>query len=216
MRPRNDRPRHPLVEHGLDSLAAIRIRSIVEHDFGVTLPAKDVLTGQTLADAETLLAGLLGLDAARDEQAERDRSGGSTTARTIEPRDAAERLAARVVEQALDTAPISVLDDLTALGATPAQFDGIHECLEAETGVRIDAHELFATPTVERVADVVRKHDVDAVASTSGLRVLQDGDDRPPLFLVHPAGGTTAYTGIWPSCSGPGSPSTDWNASPTA
>ncbi|MBB4933693.1 phthiocerol/phenolphthiocerol synthesis type-I polyketide synthase D [Lipingzhangella halophila] len=196
----------PLVDYGFDSLAAIRVKSIVEYDFGVAVPTRDLLTGQTLADAETLLAGLLDLEAPRAEEAQRDRSGGGTAPRPVGPRDAAERLAARVIEEALDTGPISVLDDLTALGATPDRFDRIHERLESETGARLDARELFATPTAERVADVVRTLDTDAVASSPGLRTLQTGDGRPPLFLAHPAGGTTGVYRTLAQLLGTGQP----------
>ncbi|WP_393916343.1 SDR family NAD(P)-dependent oxidoreductase [Halostreptopolyspora alba] len=185
----------PLVDYGLDSLAAIRVKSIIEHDFGVAVPTRDLLRGRTLADAETLLAGLLGLEAVAEE--ERDPAGDTTAPRTVGPRDAAERLAARVAGEVLDTAPESVYDDLTALGATPTQLDRMRELLETETGAPFDTRELFATPTVERVAGVLRDVDADAAATPTGLRTIQAGGDRPPLFLAHPAGGTTGvYQGL--------------------
>jgi hypothetical protein len=57
-------PARPLTELGLDSLVAVRIKSVLEHDFGVTVPASDLLRGLSLAALEEDLCGRLGIDTA--------------------------------------------------------------------------------------------------------------------------------------------------------
>ncbi|WP_369825203.1 SDR family oxidoreductase, partial [Kitasatospora sp. Root107] len=49
-------PAVPLLQAGLDSLAAMRIKSVLEHDFGVTVPARLLLRGASLADLEAYIA----------------------------------------------------------------------------------------------------------------------------------------------------------------
>ncbi|GII02839.1 type I polyketide synthase [Planobispora takensis] len=50
-----------LTEAGLDSLAATRVRGTIEHDFGVGLPAALLLQGATLGDVAAAVAAELGI-----------------------------------------------------------------------------------------------------------------------------------------------------------
>jgi thioesterase domain-containing protein/NAD(P)-dependent dehydrogenase (short-subunit alcohol dehydrogenase family) len=54
-------PEQPLTEVGLDSLVAIRIKSALEHDFGVTVPTPILLGGASVTRLESELRDRLGL-----------------------------------------------------------------------------------------------------------------------------------------------------------
>ncbi|GAB2820672.1 hypothetical protein GCM10027176_26310 [Actinoallomurus bryophytorum] len=54
-------PSRPLTELGLDSLVAVRIKSTLEHDLGVTVAASDLLSGRSLEDLQDDLCRRLGL-----------------------------------------------------------------------------------------------------------------------------------------------------------
>ncbi|MFE3451212.1 beta-ketoacyl synthase N-terminal-like domain-containing protein [Nonomuraea sp. NPDC059194] len=201
-----------LTELGLDSLAATRLRGVFEHDFGVALPAGLLLRGGTLGDVVRALAAELGIEGIRPvdagpvggravKQGVRSagvggRMGGSGE---VGPRDAAERLVVRVASEVVGR----------ELGVTEAVPAGVLPALEREVGCRVDG------ATLAEVADGVRALD-EREAERGIVRPLTPGPDpaRPslfhkapdpgrvslphnaprharPLFLVHPAGGTT-------------------------
>jgi phthiocerol/phenolphthiocerol synthesis type-I polyketide synthase D len=56
-------PERPMTEVGLDSLVAVRIKSALEHDFGVTVPAQLLLRGASVTALQVELCRLLGLAA---------------------------------------------------------------------------------------------------------------------------------------------------------
>jgi phthiocerol/phenolphthiocerol synthesis type-I polyketide synthase D len=118
---------------------------------------------------------------------DRPAAGDGVTA-GIEPRDAAERLVARVVAEALGVTP-GVTDDLRAIDQPPTVRQLISQRLSAEIGCHIDAARLFAVPTIEAAADVVRTADEAEV--DGAVRLIRAGGESPPVLLAHPAGGTT-------------------------
>jgi len=89
-RPDQMDPRRPLVELGLDSLMAVRIKNAAERDLRMPPLVPGMLRGASLADLADHLAGLLGLSG-RHEPAQL----------VIGPRDTAERVLARVWEAEL-------------------------------------------------------------------------------------------------------------------
>ncbi|MEU4548352.1 SDR family oxidoreductase [Nonomuraea dietziae] len=162
-----------LTELGLDSLAATRLRGTIEHDFGVALPAGPLLRGATLGEIARLVASELG----RGPQQE------------TWPRDAAERLVVRVAEEVLGRAP--AVGEALPAEALPLVAEGLAE--ELGQRARIDG-----AATVAEVADAVREWD-EREAGRGVVRALTPGTAPPPtarpLFLAHPAGGTTGvYT----------------------
>ena len=195
-----------LVDAGMDSLAAIRVKSVLEHEFGVAVPTRDLLTGGTLADAEDVLVRALGLPdtAARTSPeapqgpAEHDTNASAPRA---DARDAAERLVLRHATRILGV-EVGIDDDLSALATEIDRTDWgerLHWALEAEAGTSLNIERLLAVPNVEGVAAVLRA--TDEAGSPDVPRVLQAGgtapDAPPPLFLAHPAGGTTrVYQGL--------------------
>jgi phthiocerol/phenolphthiocerol synthesis type-I polyketide synthase A len=80
--------------------------------------------------------------------------------------------------------PVTALADL---GLDSLMAVRIRTALEREFGIELRLRELLGTPTVEQLAIHIRQ----ALPTGSPLRTLRATGTRPPLFLVHAAGGTT-------------------------
>ncbi|GAA2872862.1 hypothetical protein GCM10010517_33310 [Streptosporangium fragile] len=177
-----------LTEAGLDSLAATRLRGMIEHDFGVVLPAAPMLQGATLGDVAAAVAAELGL------------SRTAAPARRVEPRDAAERQVVSALTRVLGR-ELGVTERIPA-DALPALLDvlgrDVGRDLAAGAGPRT------GPVTVAQVADLVREIDEEEAArglvrpltpaaraflAAHGAEPRSGG--QAPLFLAHPAGGTT-------------------------
>ena len=78
---------------------------------------------------------------------------------------------------------------LADLGLDSLMAVRIRTALEHEFGVALQLRDLLGTPTVEQLAERIRQ--ALPAGDGSPLRTLRAGGSRPPLFLVHAAGGTT-------------------------
>ncbi|MCO6009310.1 SDR family NAD(P)-dependent oxidoreductase [Actinoallomurus purpureus] len=107
----------------------------------------------------------------------------------VDARDASERLVAGVFERVLGVDGVSATDDFFALGGREDQARTVLEILELELGRPIDDAELFAHPTVEHLASVIRKGEEEAARRI--VRPLSPATRGRPFFCAHPAGGTT-------------------------
>ncbi|MER7362364.1 beta-ketoacyl synthase N-terminal-like domain-containing protein [Nonomuraea wenchangensis] len=149
-----------LTDLGLDSLAATRLRGMIEHDFGVRVAAAPLLNGGTLGALARAVAESLGLAPS-----------------PVEPRDAAERQVTRVLAGLLGREP-SVTEPLPP-GILP----------EALALLGQESAQEVVTPA--DLAAVIRRVD-EAEAGRGVVRTLtRAASGRAPLFLAHPAGGTT-------------------------
>lgn len=155
-----------LTDLGLDSLAATRLRGTIEHDFGVTVSTAPLLKGGTLGELAQSVAGVLGIAGARLAQA------------SIGPRDAAERQVVRVVAQVLGREP-GVTEQVA-----PEVLEAVLDLLGRELG-----RPVTASGTVAAIADAVRVE--EEREAEGGLVRRLSGGEGTPLFLAHPAGGTT-------------------------
>ncbi|MFD0683588.1 type I polyketide synthase [Actinomadura fibrosa] len=181
-------PAVPLTDLGLDSLVAVRIKSGVEHDLGLTVPASVLLQGASVNVFEEWAAGELGL---ADAPAPAPSASSNAEAGYVMPRDAAERLAVRIFEDVLGLDRVSATADFFAeLGGQEHQADQVVARVAAELGGEVTRGELLAVPTAENVAAFIRAADEEAARQT--VRPLKPSGDRRPLFIAHPAGGTTA------------------------
>ena len=189
-----------LTDAGLDSLAAQRIGYLLEHDLGVTIDPALLLDGGTVAQLQHALAAELGLQPAAAAATEPGTApptgadGRLLTSRNgpsygVEPRDAAERQVARVAADVLGITAVGVTDDLRPAGLTKAARAEIAGRLGREAGRDLDAAALFAIPTVEAAADLVRLAEDGEVSGL--IRTIQAGAGTLPVLLAHPAGGTT-------------------------
>lgn len=177
----------PLTTLGADSLIAVRAKNAVEHDFEVALPVRLLLQDASLADIEAYIAAELGL-------AETEREDARTPAdapRFVEPRDTTERWLAGVWEELLGRRPIGVTEVLC-----PPADGTVAEHVVARLRDRLGADfDLTAVmrdgATIEHQADLLRPALEDNGGSP--VRVLREAEPTTaPMFLFHPAGGTTA------------------------
>ncbi|TDC78264.1 type I polyketide synthase [Actinomadura sp. 7K507] len=181
-------PAVPLTDLGLDSLIAVRIKSGVEHDLGLTVPASVLLQGASVNVFEEWAAGELGLSDAPPPAAP---AVSNAEAGYVMPRDAAERLAVRLFEDVLGLDRVGVTADFfTELGGQDHQADQIVARVTTELGAEVTRGELFEVPTAENVAEYIRAADEEAARQT--VRPLKHSGGRRPIFIAHPAGGTTA------------------------
>ncbi|MCP2340293.1 type I polyketide synthase [Actinomadura rupiterrae] len=181
-------PSVPLTDLGLDSLVAVRIKSGVEHDLGLTVPASVLLKGASVHVFEEWAAEELGLAGA---PAPASTAVSNAESGYVMARDAAERLAVRFFEDVLGLDRVSVVADFYAdLGGTDEQADAVVALVMTELGGEATRGELFATPTAEHVAEYIRAADEEAARQI--VRPLKASGGRRPIFIAHPAGGTTA------------------------
>ena len=176
-------PDAPLVDAGLDSLAAIRIKSLVELDLGTSLPTSALVRGATLADLTAALADALGLTVEPVEPA------GPAGQVVVDARDAAERAAIRLFVTVLGR---SVPGINWRAAVPPDELARIAEAARAEYGAEVDLAELTADPTPRALAVPLRAAEHAEVGAGGPVRLLSvAGTGAAPLFLAHPAGGST-------------------------
>ncbi|MGW5724296.1 type I polyketide synthase [Amycolatopsis sp. NPDC003865] len=163
----------PLVDLGLDSLMATRIREAVRRELGAEPDTAAVLRGATLAELDRDLAP-------RDGELPRPARGRAW--------DAADRLVLRLWRRHTgdDPGPHARLDErLARLLATS---------LSAELDTPIDAADLLRHGSPAAIADVTRAV-LDTREARGPVHVLTPGEPgAAPLLLFHPGGSTcTVY-----------------------
>ncbi|MFE0465258.1 acyltransferase domain-containing protein, partial [Kitasatospora sp. NPDC058965] len=161
-------PAVPLTGLGLDSLTAARLLTRVRHEFGTDVPPGELLRGATL---RTLAARL---------DAPPTGEGREAPATGVLPRDAAERRVAQTWHSVSGTAAPGVEDRLPV--------DGLARVAE-RLGLDVAAAR-SGPPTLAALASLLRPRLETPV--TGPVRAFRETGGRAPLFLVHPAGGSSA------------------------
>ncbi|MGW4132697.1 beta-ketoacyl synthase N-terminal-like domain-containing protein [Amycolatopsis japonica] len=169
----------PLVELGLDSLMANRIREAVRREFGTEPDSAAVLRGATLAD--------LSRDLAPRENEEPLPSRGRAW-------DAADRLVLRLWQEHTGTEAAGTHVRLTETAAPDRLAELLAEGLSTELATPVDAAELRRHDTLAAIADVARAV-LDTREERGPVHVLSPGEPGvAPLLLFHPGGSTcTVY-----------------------
>ena len=192
-------PDAPLVDAGLDSLAAIRIKSLVELDLGTALPTAALVRGATLADLTTALTTTFGITpaerpappsarSAEDALPEAGPTPAATSAAGVGARDAAERAAILLFETVLGH-PVPGIGWRAAV--PPEELARIAEAARTGYGAHVHLAELLADPTPRALAVPLRAAEHAEIATSGPVRPLRAAGGSPPLFLAHPAGGST-------------------------
>ncbi|NGN69789.1 non-ribosomal peptide synthetase, partial [Streptomyces sp. A7024] len=184
-------PATPLTDLGLDSLMAARIGAAVLDEFGAKVDLKVLLRQGTLADVAAAL-----------EQTEPGTAAPSEAATDrVLPRDAAERLVAHAWQHVAGGPPPGAEDDLRLDDHPPALRRRLAAELTERAGLPVtpddlidDQHTRPVTPAapVTVAAIAARLRPALEAADAEPVRTLRGGGTRPPLFLAHPAGGSSS------------------------
>lgn len=106
----------------------------------------------------------------------------------VGPRDALEMQLAHIWEELLHVKP-GVRDDFFELGGHSLLLLSLLARVERITGKKLRVASVLSAPTIESLAMLLR-NEVDP--SASPLVAMQPHGSLPPLFFVHPAGGSVA------------------------
>ena len=205
----DDLPRElPLLDLGLDSLMAVRIKNRVEHEFSipplelqamrdasmndvadmVTFAVENPDKVGELADQQSRGEGAVDVAALRGDAPASATGDAGAAGVAIAPRDDTERMAFGAWAVVTGAAAPGVT------GALPAIDDAARTALAARLSDRcggdVTATQLAAAGTIAEIADLLRPF--TEVAVEGNIRVLREGSpDATPLFLFHAAGGSS-------------------------
>jgi len=105
----------------------------------------------------------------------------------VAPRDALEAELIGLWEEVLNVRPIGVTDNFFELGGHSLTAVRLFGLIENRLGKRLPLAAVFQGATIEHLATIFRAH-VES-GGPSCLVAIQPNGGKPPLFLVHPAGG---------------------------
>ncbi len=103
------------------------------------------------------------------------------------PRDSLEQALAGIWEDVLGAGPISVDDNFFELGGHSILAMSLMVRIQKWAGAQVPVEWLFQGPTIAQLAEKLRRR--GAGPAWSCLVAIGGQGDKPPLFLVHPAGG---------------------------
>ncbi|MEH0147757.1 polyketide synthase Pks13 [Corynebacterium sp. Q4381] len=186
----------PLIDLGLDSLMGMRIKNRIENDFQIpplqVQTLRDASVADVIAIVEEAVAGNTDAPLKMAENAEtRDPAAEVTRAKGVgvAPRDASERMVFGAWAKYSGAAPAGVTSELPEVSEGVAKQ--IAEHLTNRSGIEITADDVRGAATLEPLANMVREGLETEVEGN--IRVFRDGaDTREPVFVFHPAGGSSA------------------------
>ena len=106
----------------------------------------------------------------------------------VAPRDELESRLCAIWSELLGVEPVGVTDSFLDLGGYSSQAVSLLARLEDEFDRRLPLGLLFDQPTVEHLAALLRRN--ENTPQEASLVPLRPGKAHPPLFCIHPAGGT--------------------------
>ncbi|KAA0025055.1 polyketide synthase Pks13 [Antrihabitans cavernicola] len=206
----------PLVELGLDSLMAMRIKNRVEYEFDIPNLQLQAMVEANMTDVGKILRyavenrdeveAMAAKQAAEKDTAEKDAEAPVAEAEQgetptpaapsgdvpIPPRDAAERLTYATWVAVTGESAKGIFNTLPILDDDKAEQ--LAARLSERTGGEITVDDVLDSETIEELADVTRKfledeNKIDGLVRT--LRERPEGSNAVPVFVFHPAGGST-------------------------
>ena len=120
-----------------------------------------------------------------------DSSSIESDAAFIAPRDALETQLAGIWGKILNLPQVGVRDNFFEIGGHSLLAVRVFAQIEKQIGRNLPLATLFQAPTIEQLAEVLRKD--GAAPRWDSLVPIQPGGMRPPLFCVHGAGGEVLF-----------------------
>jgi amino acid adenylation domain-containing protein len=105
----------------------------------------------------------------------------------VAPRNDLEHQLAQIWEEVLGIKPVGVTDNFFELGGHSLLAVRLFALIEKRLGKKLPLTAVFQGATVEHLAGLLRQP--ATTGPQNSLVPLQPGGNKPPLFLVHPAGG---------------------------
>src|ERR1019366_8445658 len=105
----------------------------------------------------------------------------------VAPRDDLELQLAHIWEEVLGVQPVGVTDNFFELGGHSLLAVRLFALIEQRLGKKLPLTAVFQGATVEHLASVFRQPAMPGPQNS--LVAIQPAGNKPPLFLVHPAGG---------------------------
>jgi len=106
------------------------------------------------------------------------------------PRDAIELELTKIWEEVLGVEPIGIEDQFFDLGGHSLLAVRVAARIEKSFGRKLQLGAIFTAPTIEKFAALIREEMRESSVTTgTSLVELQTKGGKPPLFLVHGAGG---------------------------
>jgi thioesterase domain-containing protein/aryl carrier-like protein len=109
----------------------------------------------------------------------------------INPRDTLEAQLARIWEEVLDVQPIGMRDDFFDLGGHSVLAIRLTGQIKERLNKEVSLVFLYQNPTIESLARLLRSEEQGGMPSA--LVPLQPRGKTPPLFFVHPSGGSVHW-----------------------
>ncbi|NLG49316.1 MAG: amino acid adenylation domain-containing protein, partial [Chloroflexi bacterium] len=109
----------------------------------------------------------------------------------VAPRDELEHQLARIWEELLGVAPVGVTDNFFDLGGHSLLAVRLMAQVEERLGKKLPLLALFQGATVEQLANYLREQEYPRAIPS--LVPLKPEGSRPPLFFIHPSGGSVHW-----------------------
>jgi thioesterase domain-containing protein len=173
------------LEYSADTFAASTITQLLQN-LQALLPALIANPDTPLVELAAALPNklILATEQSLPEQVEQE------TVQYVAARDETEQKMVAIWEDLLKTSPISIKADYFELGGYSLLATRLFKQIEGEFGKRLALSTLIQASTVEKLADLVKGDATSEATAWNSLVKIQAGDpSRPPLFLIHGAGG---------------------------
>jgi amino acid adenylation domain-containing protein len=105
----------------------------------------------------------------------------------VPPRDELERQLTQIWEKVLGVQPIGIRDNFFELGGHSLVALHLFAEIDRIWNKRLLLATLFESPTIAELANVIRQEKYET--NWSPLVSIEPGENRPPLFCLHPIGG---------------------------
>jgi amino acid adenylation domain-containing protein len=120
-----------------------------------------------------------------------DRAAMTSQQDYIAPRTAAEKKLAAIWREMLGIEKIGIRDNYFDLGAESLVTARVFDRIRREFGKRIAPEALFASPTIEQLAQELETG--EHTLRGSSLIAIHQGGTRPPLYCIHGGAGTILF-----------------------